>query len=158
MEGTRPLLIEVQALSVLTGMVMPRRVATGMDMNRLSLLVAVLEKSVGLNFRNQEVYLKMAGGLIVREPAADLASVMALVSSFRNAPVPEGMIFIGEVGLNGRTLPVPMMAARLKEADRMGFTKAVMPSAGSDPECPKRIKPVRVPDLRQAVKVVWNNG
>jgi DNA repair protein RadA/Sms len=126
-EGTRCLIMEIQALSVFSPMVMPRRVASGVDLNKLSLLAAVLEKSGGLNMRNQEIYVKLAGGFRVTEPAVDLACAMAITGSFKNKPIPSDTVIIGEVGLNGNIRPVNRMVQRLKEARKLGFTKAVIP-------------------------------
>ncbi len=127
LEGSRCLVIEVQALSVFSPMIMPRRVAAGIDLNKLSLLAAVLEKVGGINLRNQEIYLKLAGGIRVTEPAIDLGCAMAMVSSFRNKAIPTGTILIGEVGLNGNIRSVSRLGQRIREARKLGFTKAVIP-------------------------------
>lgn len=125
-EGTRPLLVEVQALVTHSFLSTPRRTATGLDYNRLTMLLAVLEKRMGLRLGDQDVYLNIAGGVRVMEPAADLAAVAAVASSFREAPVERHTVLIGEVGLGGEIRDVPHLDRRLAEAERMGFTRAVI--------------------------------
>lgn len=128
MEGTRPLLVEVQALVGRTPFGgTPRRLTTGVDYNRASIILAVLEKRVGLNLQNQDVYLNVAGGVRIDEPAADLGIAMALVSSFRNKAVDPGSVFMGEVGLSGEVRAVTHLERRIREAGKLGFTRAVVP-------------------------------
>jgi DNA repair protein RadA/Sms len=120
-EGSRPLLIEVQALIAPTNMATPRRSVVGWDNNRLSMIIAVLGVRFGLNLASHEVYLSVAGGLRITEPAADLAVAAALISAASNKPLPQGSIFFGEVGLSGEVRKVSQTEARIKEATKLGF-------------------------------------
>lgn len=120
-EGSRPLLIEIQALIAPTNMATPRRSVVGWDHNRLSMIIAVLGVRFGLNLASHEVYLSVAGGLRITEPAADLAVAAALISAASNAPLPQGSIFFGEVGLSGEVRKVSQTEARIKEATKLGF-------------------------------------
>lgn len=126
-EGTRALLVEVEALVVNSGFGYPRRMATGIDSNRLALITAVLEKKGGLALGNKDVYLKVAGGTVLKDPGTDAGIAAAIISSYREACVPPGAVIIGELGLSGEIRPVPFMDARLKEAEKMGFTTALVP-------------------------------
>ncbi len=128
-EGTRPILAEVQALVTTTGFGNPRRMATGFDYNRFNLILAVLEKREGLYFSSLDAYLNIVGGLKLEEPAVDLAVAMALVSGVRDFPIPEDMVVLGEVGLSGEIRTVPRILERVKEAQRLGFKKCVIPKA-----------------------------
>lgn len=128
MEGTRPILVEVQALVTKSYFAVPRRTAVGFDPIRLSLLVAILEKKLGFNFRDQDIYVKIAGGLKVRDPSADLAVAMALISSLVEKPLPKKTVFIGEIGLSGELRPVRDLTLRLKEAEKKGFKKVFVPA------------------------------
>ena len=130
MEGTRPLLVEIQALVAPTSLGTPRRAVVGWDTSRLAMIVAVLEAHAGLRLGQHDIYLTVAGGLRVGEPAADLAAAAALVSSLSGLPLPAETVFFGEVGLSGAVRPVAHAAARLKEAAKLGFTGAVAPGAG----------------------------
>jgi len=120
-EGSRPLLIEIQALIAPTNMATPRRSVVGWDNNRLSMIIAVLGVRFGLNLAAHEVYLSVAGGLRITEPAADLAVAAALISAASNTPLPKGSIFFGEVGLSGEVRKVSQTEARVKEASKLGF-------------------------------------
>jgi DNA repair protein RadA/Sms len=126
-EGTRPLLVEVQALVADTYMAAPRRAVVGWDSNRLSMVLAVLDTRAGMKFGDKEVYLNIAGGLKISEPAADLAVAAALISSFKNAPLPKKAVFFGEIGLSGEIRPVTQIEARLREAEKLGFEVAFIP-------------------------------
>jgi DNA repair protein RadA/Sms len=128
-EGTRPLLVEVQALVSPTHYPAPKRMATGLDANRLSLLLAVLEKKSGVDFANHDVYVNLAGGLALDEPALDLAVVAALVSSRRNQPVPEDLVVFGEVGLLGEVRGVSLAELRAREASSLGFRRLALPES-----------------------------
>jgi len=130
-EGTRPLLVEIQALVSPTAFGMPRRTANGIDYNRVVMLMAVLEKRAGLMLQNQDAYVNVAGGLRLDEPAADLGIIMAIASSFKEKPVNGLMAFIGEVGLTGEIRAVSRLDQRLNECARMGFTHCMIPSANS---------------------------
>jgi DNA repair protein RadA/Sms len=127
MEGTRPLLVEVQALASTTSFGLPRRTPNGVDMNRLLLLVAVLQKRIGLKLGDQDVFVNVIGGLRIGEPAADLAIAIAIASSVRDAPVAPDVAFIGEVGLSGELRAVSQLVARLNEASKLGFRRCLVP-------------------------------
>ena len=127
MEGSRPLLVEIQALVAPTSLGTPRRAVVGWDTSRLAMIVAVLEAHAGLRLGQHDIYLTIAGGLRVREPAADLAAAAALVSSLSGQALPSNTVYFGEVGLSGAVRPVAHAAARLKEASKLGFTAAVAP-------------------------------
>jgi DNA repair protein RadA/Sms len=129
MEGTRPILVEVQALTTPTAFGLPRRSANGLDSSRLQLLVAVLQKRVGLGLGGQDIYANVVGGLRIAEPAADLAVAMAVASSFRDRPVDQRTVAIGEIGLSGELRSVNQLDRRLNEATRLGFTRVVLPAA-----------------------------
>lgn len=131
-EGTRPLLIEIQALVCDTNFGMPRRTATGTDYNRVNLLMAVLEKRIGLHLANCDAYVNIAGGIRMNEPAIDLGIVMAIVSSYKNRPVDERMIVFGEVGLSGEVRAVNMPEQRVAEAKKLGFETCVVPEVSLD--------------------------
>jgi DNA repair protein RadA/Sms len=128
-EGTRPLLVEIQALVAPTSLGTPRRAVVGWDSNRLSMVLAVLEAHCGVRLSGHDVYLNVAGGLRITEPAADLAAAAALLSSLAHAPLPADAVYFGEVSLSGAVRPVGQTAARLKEAQKLGFTKAIAPEA-----------------------------
>lgn len=127
MEGTRPLLVEVQALSSTTSFGLPRRTANGVDFNRLLLLVAVLQKRIGLRLGDQDVFVNVIGGLKIGEPAADLAIAVAIASSMRDLPVAPDLAIIGEVGLSGELRAVGQLGARLNEAAKLGFRRCLVP-------------------------------
>jgi DNA repair protein RadA/Sms len=127
MEGTRPVLCEMQALVAPTSLGTPRRAVVGWDSSRLSMVLAVLQAHCGINLAGHDVYLNVAGGLRIMEPAADLAAAAALVSSLANAPLPADAVYFGEVSLSGAVRPVAQAAARLKEAQKLGFARAVVP-------------------------------
>ncbi|MEZ5789163.1 MAG: DNA repair protein RadA [Xanthobacteraceae bacterium] len=137
-EGTRPLLVEIQALVAPTSLGTPRRAVVGWDLNRLSMLLAVLEAHCGVRLSAHDVYLNVAGGLRIQEPAADLAAAAALVSSLAQIPLPADAVYFGEASLSGAVRPVAQAAARLKEAAKLGFAQAFVPEAarteaGRDP-------------------------
>jgi DNA repair protein RadA/Sms len=127
MEGTRPILSEIQALVTKTGFGTPRRAASGFDFNRMNLLLAVLEKRAGYFLGNLDVYINIVGGLELDETACDLSVCLAVVSSLMDKPVPDDMIAIGEVGLGGEVRNVTNLEYRLRESQRMGFVRAVVP-------------------------------
>jgi DNA repair protein RadA/Sms len=130
-EGTRPLLVEVQALVARSPLANPRRAATGTDYNRLSMLLAVLEKRFGLKLAEQDVFVNVVGGIRLVEPAADLAITIAIISSFREQPVASDIVLIGETGLGGEIRTVSHLEQRLRESARLGFKRACVPSHGS---------------------------
>ena len=126
LEGTRPLLLEIQALVSTSPLGMPRRTAVGVDHNRISLLVAVLAKRIGIELGDQDIFVNVAGGMRVDEPAADLGIVTAMISSFLNKPVDPEMVIFGEVGLAGEVRGVIQPETRVREAEKMGFTKCIL--------------------------------
>jgi len=126
-EGTRPVLVELQALVAPTSLGTPRRAVVGWDQQRLSMVLAVLEAHCGVKLSSHDVYLNVAGGLRIQEPAADLAAAAALVSSLTNAPLPADAVYFGEISLSGAVRPVAQMPARLKEAAKLGFKRAILP-------------------------------
>ena len=128
-EGTRPLLVEIQALVAPTSLGTPRRAVVGWDPSRLSMVLAVLEAHCGVRLGGHDVYLNVAGGMRIHEPAGDLAAAAALISSLANAPLPADAVFFGEVSLSGAVRPVAQSAARLKEAAKLGFNRAIVPEA-----------------------------
>jgi DNA repair protein RadA/Sms len=128
-EGTRPVLVEIQALVAPTSLGTPRRAVVGWDQSRLSMVIAVLEAHCGVRLSGHDVYLNVAGGYRIQEPAADLAAAAALVSSLADAPLPADAVYFGEVSLSGAVRPVAQAAARLKEAAKLGFARAVVPES-----------------------------
>ncbi len=126
-EGTRPLMIELQALTSQTVFGMPRRAANGVDYNRLTLLMAVLEKKAKIPLSSQDIYLNVVSGIKLQEPAIDLGIILAVVSSFKNISIPTDLVVIGEVGLTGEVRSVNMIEKRLKEAEKLGFKKCIIP-------------------------------
>ncbi len=155
-EGTRPILSEVQALVTTTGFGNPRRMSNGFDYNRLNLLLAILEKRQGLYFSNLDTYLNVVGGMRLDEPACDLAVCMALVSGLRDTPLDEKLIAFGEVGLSGEIRSVSRVQARVNEAARLGFTQCVLPLSciKQITKKPDNIELIGVKDLRQALAIV----
>ena len=131
MEGTRPMLLEVQALVCDTNFQIPRRQATGCDFNRMNLLIAVIEKRLRMPLGREDAYVNFAGGMRIFEPATDLAVVLALISSYRNHPVPDDMLVFGEVGLSGEVRGVSMAIQRVMEARKLGFTSCIVPYANA---------------------------
>ncbi len=132
MEGTRPLMVEIQALVCHSNFGIPRRQATGTDFNRVNLLMAVLEKRVGVQLSGCDAYVNMAGGMRIQEPAVDLGIAMAIVSSFKNRAVNESMVVFGEVGLSGEVRAVSMAQKRVQEAKKLGFSTCILPKANAD--------------------------
>jgi DNA repair protein RadA/Sms len=127
-EGTRPILVEIQALVAFTRSTFPQRRATGLDLNRVALLVAVIEKHLGAQLSTEDIYVNVAGGLALRETALDLGIVAALVSSFKEKPIDSQTVVVGEVGLLGEVRRVRKLRERLSEAARLGYTRAVIPA------------------------------
>jgi DNA repair protein RadA/Sms len=155
MEGTRPLLIEVQALTSTTSFGHPRRTANGVDFNRLLLIVAVLSKRVGLPLSDQDVFANVIGGLRIDEPASDLAIAVAIASSVRDRPVAADLAFVGEVGLSGELRAVGQLAGRLKEAAKLGFRRCIVPKAirrKSEP-LPEGLEVIQARSLHQALEI-----
>ncbi|MDR1018559.1 MAG: DNA repair protein RadA [Lachnospiraceae bacterium] len=156
MEGTRPLLLEIQGLTGETAFGMPRRTAEGFDFNRLNLLIAVIEKRMGYGMGNLDAYINIAGGIRMREPALDLGIVIALVSSYKNKPIPSDTVAFGEVGLSGEVRAVTMPSLRVSEAKKLGFKKVIMPSVSmKDVKDIKEIEIVGVRSISDLKKEVF---
>jgi DNA repair protein RadA/Sms len=153
LEGTRPLLVEVQALVAPAGYGTPARRASGIDPTRLALLLAVLGRRAGIGLGSHDVYANLAGGLSVAEPGLDLAVALALASSLRDRPVDPGTVAIGEVGLLGELRPVTGLDRRLREAARLGFERAIVPASGRGTSNVEGIRVVPVANLRDALRV-----
>jgi DNA repair protein RadA/Sms len=153
MEGSRPLLLEVQALVASAAYGMPQRRSQGVDNNRLAILVAVLEKRAGLHLANSDVFMNIAGGLLIEEPAVDLACALSVVSAFRDRPLAR-IAMAGEVGLGGEVRPVLNLERRMEEAARMGFTRQLIPAANRRTltAVPKGVDVQGVEDLGEAIK------
>jgi len=155
MEGTRPLLVEVQALSSHSAFSQPRRTANGIDLNRLLLLTAVLSKRLGLNLGDQDVFVNVVGGMHISEPAADLSIALAILSSYRNIPVAADLAVVGEVGLSGELRSVGQLARRLHEAAKLGFARALVPRGalrrGSADIAPEGMDVIGVRTVREAL-------
>jgi DNA repair protein RadA/Sms len=148
MEGTRPLLIEVQALTNLTTFGYPRRAASGFDLNRLQLLIAVIQKHLGINLLNQDVFINVVGGFRLDDPAADLAVVSAIISSYKKEPAPDDAVYIGEVGLSGELRTVPHLERRIQEAAKIGFKKIFVPMT-AEKSAQKGVTLIPITDIRQ---------
>ena len=142
MEGTRPILVEIQALVCRTNFGFPRRQTAGSDINRLNLLMAVLEKRLGLSISDCDAYVNIAGGIRITEPAIDLGIVMAIASSFKNKPIDDKVMAFGEIGLSGEVRAVSMASNRVQEAKKLGFTTCIVPSSCLDSV--KDIKGIRI--------------
>jgi len=153
MEGTRPLLVEVQALASTTSFPQPRRTANGVDFNRLLLLTAVLAKRAGFRLSDQDVFVNVVGGLRISEPAADLAVAVAIASSLKNLPVPADLAVVGEVGLSGELRSVSQLPRRLNEAAKLGFTRCIAPRSRTPVSAPEGIEVIGVRTLHQALEV-----
>ena len=153
MEGTRPILVELQGLTSSTNFGNPRRTTNGIDYNRLLLIIAVLTRRMGLSLSNQDVFLNVVGGLRVEEPAADLAAAVAIVSSVKDVPVRADLVLIGEIGLSGELRWVSQMESRLREAEKLGFKAAIIPKrARAKIEIPKKLNVFEARSLDQAVR------
>ncbi|AZN38457.1 DNA repair protein RadA [Paenibacillus albus] len=156
MEGTRPVLVELQALVATTNFPSPRRMATGIDHNRMTLIVAVLEKRMGMFLQTQDAYLNVAGGIRLDEPAVDLAAAVSIASSFRDAPTRPYDVFFGEIGLTGEVRGVSRAEQRVREAQKLGFKRVIMPSKslkGWTP--PKGIEIIGVETVAQALSIAF---
>lgn len=152
LEGSRALLLEIQALTSVSNFGYPKRTTNGFDNNRLQLLAAILSKRAGLNLSNQDIYINVVGGLKVNEPAADLAVALAIVSSIKDSPL-ESAVVIGELGLSGEVRFVPNLEKRIKEAEKLGFKKVICPKLRSG-EKGKKIEILPVKTLVEAIKLL----
>lgn len=155
-EGTRPLLVEIQALVDHSMLANPRRVAVGLEQNRLALLLAVLHRHGGLQMSDQDVFVNVVGGVKVSETSADLALLLALISSFRNRPLPKDLVVFGEVGLAGEIRPVPSGQERISEAAKHGFTRAIVPFANKPKSAVKNMQVFTVKKLIDALNILDN--
>lgn len=153
-EGTRPLLVEIQALVDHSMLSNPRRVAVGLEQNRLAILLAVLHRHGGLQMSDQDVFVNVVGGVKVTETSADLALLLSLVSSFRNRPLPRDLVIFGEVGLAGEIRPVPSGQERIAEAAKHGFKRAIVPSTNMPKKNPPDMKVYGVKKLSDALSVL----
>jgi DNA repair protein RadA/Sms len=161
LEGTRPMLIEIQSLVCPTNFGVPRRMATGLDYNRLTMLIAVLEKRVGLALYDQDAYVNVVGGIRLDEPACDLGIAAAVVSSFRNIPVDAGYVLVGEVGLTGEVRAVSQIDKRISEAMRLGFKNIIIPEGNK--KLAGQIKTrggfgvIAVSNIQQALEIIFRD-
>lgn len=151
LEGSRPLLVEIQALTSPTAFGMPRRTANGVEFERLLIIAAVLAKRVGLRLGNQDIIVNAAGGLRVREPAADLGIALAIASSFRDQEIDPKLVVMGEVGLGGELRGVPQLERRVAESARLGFERCLVPKTGARISPPEGIKIITAATLAEAV-------
>ncbi|WP_127020545.1 DNA repair protein RadA [Rheinheimera mangrovi] len=150
-EGTRPLLVEIQGLVDYSPLNNPRRVTLGMEQNRISMLLAVLHRHAGIQMADQDVFVNVVGGVKVNETSADLATLLALVSSFKNKALPNELVVFGEVGLSGEIRPVPSGQERLKEAAKHGFKRAIVPVANAPKEAIPGMTVIAVSKLSEAL-------
>jgi DNA repair protein RadA/Sms len=159
MEGTRPLLVEIQALASTTSFGLPRRTANGVDFNRLLLLVAVLSKRVGLRLFDQDIFVNVIGGMRINEPAADLALALAIASSFQNVPMPSELVAVGEVGLSGELRAVSHISRRLNEAAKLGFGRCIVPSTHlGHHQAPSEMELLAARSLSDALKLAFGQN
>lgn len=154
MQGTRPILLEVQALASTTPYGNPRRLASGVDFNRVLIIIAVLEKVVGMHVSGQDIYINIAGGIKVDDPGTDLAVAAAVASSFRNIEVDGKTVIIGEVGLGGEVRAVASLERRLKEAKKLGFTRAIVPKTNGQSSKSANISAFPVENLAEALEIL----
>ena len=153
-EGTRPLLVEIQALVDASHAPNARRLSVGLEQNRLAMLLAVLHRHAGVACFDQDVFINAVGGVKITEPAADLAVLLAIVSSLRNKPLPKGLVVFGEIGLAGEVRPAPRGQERLKEAAKLGFTHALIPKANAPKQKIDGIKIIAIERIEQALAKV----
>ena len=158
-EGTRPMLIELQALTTLSVFGIPKRTANGLDYNRLAVLIAVLEKRANLNIGGQDIYVNVVSGMKLNEPSIDLGVICVCASSFKNVPIPKDTVIMGEVGLTGEVRRINMIEKRLKEAEKMGFKRCIIPENNKKYlEEKYKLEIVGVKDVREALKVLNIKG
>ena len=154
-EGTRPIIAEIQALVSPTSFPAPRRTTNGMDYNRMCLVLAVLEKRLGLRFSASDVYMNVIGGIEIDEPSADMGAALALISSLTDKVVPDNLVAFGELGLAGECRAVSELERRVNEAARLGFTQAVIPERNAEKlHVDKSIKLIPVKSVYEALKVL----
>ena len=155
MEGNRPIMVEFQALVAKTPYGMPRRTAVGFDYNRVNMLLAILERRMGFDFGVYDAYINIVGGMRVTEPAADLAVAAALVSSYRNKPVPKGVLAFGEVGLTGEVRRVSAPERRIADGINLGFTKFIVPDSNVPMKFDSNVQIIKVKTLEQALRAMF---
>lgn len=155
LEGTRPLVLEVQALTNPTVFGYPKRAASGFDLNRLQLLAAVLQKFLKLSLNSQDIFVNVVGGFKLQEPSVDLSVAMAIISSYKKIPLPEKMVFLGEVGLSGELRPASHLEKRIKESEKLGFETIVTAATPKPTKSPTKIKLLTVSDLDQATRLLF---
>lgn len=152
MEGTRPLLVEVQALTSITSFGYPKRTVSGMDLNRLNLLVAVITKRAGINLTNQDVFLNIVGGMAIREPAMDLAVALSIVSAYKNKAIKNDIAVFGEIGLAGELRNVDNVEERINEVEKLGFKAVILPKNAKLTDKKTKLKLIRVSNLKEAIE------
>ena len=158
MEGSRPLLVEIQSLTTPTAFNNPRRISTGLEYNKLILLMAVLEKKAGYLLQQQDVYVKVSGGVKIDDPAVDLGVVVAVASSFKDVAVDMNDCFIGEVGLTGEVRRVSRIEQRINEAKKHGFKRVIVPVGNmKNSEFPSGIEIIPVKDIRECLDIAFGN-
>ncbi len=150
-EGTRPLLVEIQALVSPAGVGIPRRTCTGVDSNRLAIVVAVLEKKLNLHLYDQDIFVNVTGGVTIEEPAADLGIALAIISSFKNTPIPTDMIAAGEIGLGGEIRSVGQIDKRIAEAEKLGFKRFILPNMKTERSSIRCIGVKSILDVRESI-------
>jgi DNA repair protein RadA/Sms len=157
-EGSRPLLVEIQALVDTAHVPNPRRLSVGLDPNRLALLLAVLNRHAGVSCFDQDVFINAVGGVKISEPAADLAVTCAIYSSMRNQPLPRGLVVFGEIGLAGEVRPAPRGQERLREAAKLGFSKAIVPRANAPKQAIEGLEVIAVDRIDAALNALRDQG
>jgi len=151
-EGSRSILVEVQALVTKTSFGYPQRRSSGFDLNRMLLIIAVLNKRLGLNLGTQDIHLNVAGGIKIKEPAADLAAALAIISAFKNKPLPNDLAAIGEIGLTGEVRTVNQIEKRIQEALKLGFKKIILPK--NIPQIKTKCELITVNNLKEVEKII----
>ena len=155
MEGTRPMLVELQALTTQSVFGFPKRTANGIDFNRLAILIAVIEKKTGLSLGSQDVYVNVVGGLRLNEPSVDLGIIMVVSSIYKNKPISKDCVIIGEVGLTGEVRRVNMIEKRIKEEEKLGFKKCIIPESNKKLLKDKfKLDIIGVKDVQEALRKV----
>ncbi|MEO8513356.1 MAG: magnesium chelatase domain-containing protein, partial [Ignavibacteria bacterium] len=155
MEGTRPILIEVQALVSSSGYSVPQRTATGFDYKRLAILIAVLEKKIGIHLSKFDVFVNIAGGIKIDEPSIDLAAAISICSSFKDTSIDADMLILGEVGLSGETRAISFAERRIQEAVKLGFKKIVLPKGNlKNFKQSKDLEYIPVENIQDAIRLI----
>jgi DNA repair protein RadA/Sms len=154
LEGTRPLLVEIQALASASSFGVSRRTAIGVDYNRINMLVAVIEKRLGMQLGSMDIYVNVVGGLKINEPAIDMGIVAAIVSSFRNQPVDTGVFTFGEIGLSGELRAISQAEVRIKEAAKLGFKKGIVPASNASIREIQDIDITGVKNVEEAIEIL----